>query len=352
MNWRVLLPFLGLLSWVAMADDTTSAPTGLQDNVVFSRYADLSGSAELLRRLVSPLNARRLRQQASGAGLREQAIDLAQERFALYVPAQPPPAGYAVLVFVPPWHKAKVPPAWTATLDRHGVILVTAANAGNDANPLDRREPLALLAAINVMARYRVDPQRIYIGGFSGGSRVALRLAIGYPDLFRGVLLNAGSDTVGDTIPLPPEPLMARFQEGTRLVFVTGERDTPRQDADRQSRQSLRDACVTDIDTLSMAWTGHQLADASSLDRALISLDKHRNDDAAALAACRARIEHDLAAQLDKAEALLNGGKTDDALRLLQAIDTRYGGLAAPRSVALAERLLALPAGDAGTPPH
>jgi dienelactone hydrolase len=339
MNWRVSLACLGLLSWVAMADDSATAPTGLQDNVVFSRYADLSASTELLRRLVSPLNALRLQQQAGSSGLREQPIDLAQERFALYVPAQPPPTGYALLVFVPPWNEAKVPPAWTATLERHGVILVSATHSGNAASPLDRREPLALLAAINVMARYRVDPQRVYIGGFSGGSRVALRLALGYPDLFRGAVLNAGSDTLGDTIPLPPEPLMSRFQEATRLVYLTGERDTPRQDADRLSRQSLHDWCVTNIDIQPMVWAGHQLADASSLDRALASLDKHHAVEAGALAACRARIDHERDVQLDKVQALLDAGKTNDARSLLQTIDARFGGLAAPRSLALAEHL-------------
>jgi poly(3-hydroxybutyrate) depolymerase len=52
---------------------------------------------------------------------------------------------------------------------------------------------LALIAAQNAMAQYSVDPQQVYIGGFSGGSRVALRLALGYPDVFHGALLNAGS---------------------------------------------------------------------------------------------------------------------------------------------------------------
>jgi len=102
--------------------------------------------------------------------------------------------GYALLVFVPPWPDARVPwggpPSWNNTV----VIFVSAANSGNDASILDRREPLALLAAQNVMRRYPIDPERVYVGGFSGGSRVALRIALGYPDVFHGALLNAGSD--------------------------------------------------------------------------------------------------------------------------------------------------------------
>jgi len=73
---------------------------------------------------------------------------------------------------------------------------------------------MALLAAYNTMKQYPVDPQQVYIGGFSGGARVALRLALGYPDVFHGALLNAGSDPAGTLdVPLPPADLFRRFQE-------------------------------------------------------------------------------------------------------------------------------------------
>jgi hypothetical protein len=49
---------------------------------------------------------------------------------------------------------------WAEILERRGVIFVSAENSGNEANVLDRREPLALLAAPNTMQRYRVDPQQ------------------------------------------------------------------------------------------------------------------------------------------------------------------------------------------------
>jgi dienelactone hydrolase len=313
--------------------------------VVFSQYTPLSGSTELARRLVSPLNAWRLQQQAAATStsIREQPIDLAQERFALYVPAQAPPSGYALLVFVPPWNEAKVPPEWIAALEKQGVILVTAANIGNDANVLDRRDPVALLAAYNAMSRYRVDPRRVYVGGFSGGSRVALRLALGYPDLFHGVLLDAGSDIIGEQMPLPPKDLLYRFQATTRVVYLTGQRDPFHQDADRQSRHSLQAWCLSDIDTETMPWTGHELADAASLSRALTSLDTHGAADTNQLATCRARIDRELAEQLDQATHLIDTNDRDDARKLLAKIDTNYGGLAAPRSVELAMQLAERP---------
>lgn len=332
------LACLAGLAFAASADDVG---TGVLKDVVFSRYSGLSSSTELARRLVTPLNAWRLQRHATALGIAiaEQPIDLTHERFALYVPTQMPPGGYALLVFVPPWDEASVPAAWTSILERHGMILVTAAHIGNDTSLLDRREPVSLLAASNVMARYRVNPQRVYIGGFSGGSRVALRLALGYPDVFHGALLEAGSDTLGRTVPLPPSSLLAQFQSSTRLVYFTGQRDTANQEADRQSRASLHDWCIDDFDVRAMPWTGHDLAEPAALDRALTSLETHGAADTAKLDACRARIASDLGKALAQLDADIASGQLDNAKQQLEDLDHRYGGLAAPRSVELATRL-------------
>jgi hypothetical protein len=130
------------------------------------------------------------------------------------VPAQAPRQRYSLLVFVPPWDAATVPPQWISTLDGHEMIFVSAANSGNDANVLDRREPLALLALLK-----------------------------------------------------DPKP------------------------------------------------------------------------DARKLAERRARIDRELNSELSQVEAAAAGGRIDRARRLLERIDARYGGLAAPRSIELVHRL-------------
>jgi pimeloyl-ACP methyl ester carboxylesterase len=329
------------IAWLALAARADDLPTGLLADPGFTQYTAYSDSAQLMRRLVTPLNAWRLKRRAAATGvaIAEQPVDLTHEHFALYVPAHAPADGYALLVFVPPWDEAKVPSSWTPVLDRHGMIFVTAANIGNDTNLLDRRDPVALLAAANVMARYRVNPQRIYVAGFSGGSRVAQRLALGYPDLFRGALLEAGSDRMGDTVPLPPTDLLQTFQAQSRIVYLTGARDGGNQDMDRASRQSLHEWCMDNVDLRTMPWTGHDLAEASAFDRALTSLEIRQTPDAAKLAACRARIAAELDAALDKVQAAWNANRVDDASKQLEAIDHRYGGLAAPRSVEWASQL-------------
>src|SRR5579859_4859308 len=93
------------LAWFACSATADDATTGMLRDVTFSQYGTLSSSAELSRRLVTPLTALRLQQRAAvtGVALADQPVDLAHEHFALYVPTQAPPHGYALLVFVPPW---------------------------------------------------------------------------------------------------------------------------------------------------------------------------------------------------------------------------------------------------------
>ncbi len=224
----------------ARAQGRAPAPTGLQQDVRFDQYSPLSTNEELLRRLSTPLQAESARQKlaASGQTLAPQPVDLAVERFALYAPPSPPPGGYGLMVFIPPWTEARIPPGWIPVLDQFGVILVTAAQAGNDANVLGRRIPLAAIAARNVIDRYKVDPERVYVAGFSGGARVALRAAIAFPELFHGAFLNSGSDPLGgEGTAVPPRPLLCSFQEASRIAAATGAEDTAVIAKDAQSAE-------------------------------------------------------------------------------------------------------------------
>jgi hypothetical protein len=333
------------LSTVRLAAQSPSegaAPVGPQSNVVFTQYSSLSSAAEIVRRMLSPLEARRVTRAASRSGksLQGQPLDLAKERFSLYVPRETPPQGYSLLVFVSPYEDAKIPFDWISALDRHGMIFVTAARSGNSANVYDRREPLALLGAVNIESRYAIDSRRIYVAGFSGGSRVAERLAIGYPELFRGGLLLAGSDPPGDArLPLPPADIFARFQESGRLVYASGSRDAYHLAEDGVSRKWMPTWCVFDVADRTIAGLGHELPNGSTIDRLLDQLDAPRSPDPVKLAACRAQVGASLDAALRGVQDLAQAGKLDKARDALAKLDARFGGLAAPRSVELADSL-------------
>ena len=318
-----------------LAAPDSSTPT-------FGEYSPLSSSAEIMRRLLSPLAAREVQRslERSGKHLRDQSIDLTEERFVLYVPPHEPPAGYALLVFIPPWDEAQLPHGWDTVLDRYGVIFVSAAHSANTADPIGRREPLALLAAYNVMRRYRVDPERVYVGGFSGGSHMALRLALAYPDLFRGALLNAGSDPLDAGPPSPPErALLERFQVSTRIVFVTGEHDLLRLSMDRASLESMSQWCAFDTTAEVTPGASHEVAGPAALSRALGALASHVRTDPAKLNACRKALDERLAARLARIRSLMDGGRGSEAWKLLEETDREFGGLAAPESLKLAAAL-------------
>jgi dienelactone hydrolase len=326
----------------APPDSSTRPAVGFENPVVFSDYSPLSASAEIMRRLLSPLAAREVQRSLaqSGERLREQSIDLAAERFVLYVPPRPPPGGYALLVFIPPWDEAQLPHGWGAVLDRYGVIFVSAAHSANTADPVGRREPLALLAAYNVMQRYPVDPERVYVGGFSGGAHMAERLALAYPDLFRGALLNAGSDPLDAGPPSPPaRPLLERFQQSTRVVYVTGEHDDLRLAMDRASEDSMQSWCVFDVAADITHGASHEIVSPHALARALDQLGTHQRPDAARLTACRAALNRRLAAQLARVQSLIDAGNRSEARKQLEELDRRFGGLAAPESLQLAAAL-------------
>lgn len=332
------LPLLSLA--VAPAFAATPEP-GLQQNVIFTEYTPLAGNPELVRRSLTPLTAAQLPQRLAqlGKGLSEQPVNLADERYTLYVPPQAPPAGYALLVFVPPWRDAHMPEGWTMVLDRLGTIFVSAAHSGNEETILGRREPLAVLAAYNVMQRYAVDAQHVYIGGFSGGSRVAMRIALAYPDLFHGALLDAGSDPIGTKdAALPAPDLFHEFQNSTHLVYLTGDEDTVNRALDGYSMRSMRQWCVFNIDSQVMFRTGHNAAPPAALSAALQTLLKPVAPATDKIDTCRADVEKQMASKFDAVEQLLASGKRADAQKALREADERFGGLAAMRSLALSQR--------------
>ncbi len=335
-----------LFANVAVAQDATVAR--LQSGVVFSETSPLSANGEILHRMISPLAAAAADRELarSGKTLPAQSIDPSKESYVVYVPAAKPARGYGLLVFVPPWRDAKLPSDWATVLDQYGVIFVSAANSGNDVNVLGRRVPLALIGYQNIVDRYAVDPQHVYIGGFSGGSRVAMRLALDYPDIFRGALLDAGADPIGGAkAPLPPRDLFLQFQNASRLVYVSGDEDTLNLETDKASARSMRGWCVTDLDSETAPRTGHDTPDGVALARVFAALTAPTPPDPSELASCRAGIDADMSAQLQEVDALVANGKRDEARRLLLDIDARFGGLAAPKSAELDSALNADPAG-------
>jgi pimeloyl-ACP methyl ester carboxylesterase len=332
-----------LCVWACAQRPPVAEAIGAVQEVVFDRYTPLSRNEEIARRTLTPLTFQH--GQAMLAATRqqflEQPIDLTKEKFTLYVPdGAPPKEGYGLLVFIAPWSEPTRPQLWRLPLSRHGLIFVSAENSGNDVKVLDRRLPLALLAYENVRARFPLNPNRIYIGGLSGGSRAAEITALAYPDVFRGALLNAGSDPIGGEagIYLPPAELFRKFRE-IKLVYVTGDGDERNLRDDEISRASMREWCVFGIEIRKARKLGHEPLDQPSFDQALDALERPATINPGERERCNERVQQELASKLAAARAAISRGDGRGARAQIKEIDAHYGGLAAPMIVDLDERL-------------
>jgi len=307
------------------------------ETVSFAETSPLAGNAELSRRLLSPLTVVQMSAALARAhqSLSDQSITVANEKFLVHVPPQMPAGGYAALIFVPAAKVTSLPKGWQTVLDSYGVIFVGAQDSGNNSYDMSRRMPLAVLAAVNALHQYKIDPNRVFVGGMSGGSRVAMRLALGYPDLFAGALLNAGSDPLGKLAAVPPRALFQHFQEHSRLVYLTGEMDKVNLDSDARSASSMRSLCMFNLERRTMQRLGHETADPANLAWGLETLLAPVTVDTKKLADCRADADKEAATALDAVAALTVRGSRDEAKTKLYESDARFGGLAAPRSEAL-----------------
>jgi hypothetical protein len=85
---------------------------------------------------------------------------------------------WGLLVWISPSDEPRIPSDWDAELEKRQLILVGAYRSGNGRQPVDRFR-LALDATYNICRRYKVNRDRIYVGGFSGGGRIASMLGFG-----------------------------------------------------------------------------------------------------------------------------------------------------------------------------
>jgi predicted esterase len=209
--------------------------------------------------------------------------DVKAEKFRLVVPRDYSTNGtWGLLVWVSAENEADVPTALLTEAAAHRLLMVSAYKSGNDRHPLDRFR-LALDAACNMCRAYQIDRRRIFVGGFSGGSRIASMLGVAYGDLFTGTLSICGVNfyrTVrgvdGEEYPTTyaPDPGAAqRANQNGRFVLITGETDP-----NRRSTKAIADRGFTRdgfrrVLYLEVPGMGHTIPDATVLRKALDYLE-------------------------------------------------------------------------------
>jgi dienelactone hydrolase len=318
------------------------ADTGWRPAQVLAAPSALADDAQFIRRLLSPLAADDLARFVQARDRRLAPEPLAEdERINLFIPDRPPPQGYGLIVFVHAGDEFFLPHDWRRELSRRGLIFATLIKAGNDADVFGRRIPLVLHAYRHVLDHYPVDEARVYVSGFSGGGRLAQRVALGYPDVFSGSLQFAGSVVIGENLmPPPPAELMTLFQSRTRVVMATGNLDRPNRRNDELSRDRMAELCVAGVSMLSLPGLEHWTPDGRGLSKALELLETPVEANAVEQSHCNARLQARIDAFLDAAAQASEEGRRQEAVDAIVAVDDAFGGLALPRTRELARSLM------------
>jgi predicted esterase len=114
----------------------------------------------------------------------EFAYDKAAAKTRVYVPADyDGTKPFGVYLHISPGDEGENVEEYAAVMDRHKLIYISPFGTSND-QPMLRRVKLAVDAFSSVRAKYKVDPKRVCVGGFSGGGHMCMLTHAMFPDLF------------------------------------------------------------------------------------------------------------------------------------------------------------------------
>jgi predicted esterase len=185
-------------------------------------------------------------------------------RYRVRVPRNSATSG--VLVFVKPIDSGELPEAWEAELDRQNLIWVAADDFGNE-HPRAQRILAAIAGLKLIESTEALDAKRKYVGGMSGGGRIASQIITRFPGRFSGALYIVGADFWTKS----EEPLRPRIA-ANRYVFVTGTHDFNRRDM-RRVFSKYQAAGVTQALLMDLPAFAHEYPNAEQLGQAIDFLD-------------------------------------------------------------------------------
>lgn len=147
-----------------------------------------------------------------------------------YLPEKPT----GLMVYISPSMSGEIPQRWKSVMDKYNMIWVAANHSGNRVTAA-RRAVFALIAPTLAAKYYKLDGERIYLSGLSGGGKMAGMVAADYPRLFKGAIFNCGINSLDQH----PSKQLELFKQN-HYVFVTGTRDHALEQTKKVHRQYLR----------------------------------------------------------------------------------------------------------------
>lgn len=147
-----------------------------------------------------------------------------------YDPDDPP----GLMVYISPTQSGEMPRGWQSVMDERNLIYIGADRSGNSAL-VSRRAVFAMVAPTLIGKNYRLNRERIYVTGLSGGGKMASMVATDHAHLFKGAIYNCGVDFWDDHPPRRYEQI-----KQNRYVFVTGTLDQALEPTKKVHGQYLR----------------------------------------------------------------------------------------------------------------
>jgi len=194
--------------------------------------------------------------------------DSTAQSYERYVPQSlKPNESPGLILFISPSDRATGLAAFRSICDSQRLIFASPHAAGNN---VDTRQRIrTVLDVLDQLRRdFPIDPDRTYIGGFSGGGRIACAIGFSLPEYFGGVIPVCAA---GD---LREEPwLRQRARERLSVAHLTGESDFNRGEVER-----FRGPMLAEVGVRSKVWvaprTGHAIPTTPDVKEALEWLEQ------------------------------------------------------------------------------
>ena len=153
--------------------------------------------------------------------------DSTQQRYHLFVPrnyAQTKDKAWPMVVFISPSDAPAGWSAWQKVCEAEGIFFCSPFKAGNNC-PAGQRTRIVLDMLDDVRRHFAIDSDQTYLGGFSGGGRMACAIGFALPEYFGGIIPVCGTNPCR-----PLTYLRHRIHDRLSVAFVTGEKDFNRKE--------------------------------------------------------------------------------------------------------------------------
>jgi dienelactone hydrolase len=209
--------------------------------------------------------------------------DLSRETFEIIVPKSYKDSDpHGLFIWISPGEKPNLNPEWEKVLADEKLIFIGAVNSGNNREVPDRIR-LAVDANHHLRQLYKVNPDRVYVSGHSGGARVASMIGVAYSDMFTGTACFMGVNYFRPTQGKGgmaydrryfPHPQMAQIaQQQNRFALITGDKDSNLDNTLAIYEQGFQSDDFKGVKLFQIPGQGHGAPEAKWLEKVIKFLD-------------------------------------------------------------------------------